>query len=477
MLLQLPNLFIPKHKYFGLAIGRSSLRGLELTSSGKVRLMVEMGFPREVFSAGILVKKDILIDSLKKLYIAGKFTTPYVAVSFSEVYAYSREYAIPKISKEEIHEAVSWHVKDLFPFPADDLYFDWKIIETNETEYKLAVVAVQKKVLDPLVGALKEVGLKPLSFEPGASAIARLLLLKPGEHALVTEINKRGAYVTLVEGEKSIFTTVVNYTQTDTIDIYLGNICQTISEISQYYIDKGIIKAEEQLQIILTGELANSELASKIDSCSKYKSKLLSVITNNPAFNKAYAVAAGKIAPPMDPETINLLPNDLQTFYDQERKAIFLKGLLARVSISMLVVFLISLFAFLAVSNLRINLDNRVKFLTNATKTEEGKTQNLLLLNAQAKDIVALAPMRKTPKDELLAILKLVNDKIIITGWDYDDAKLTFSLSGTAVSREELLNFRDQLEASEVFIKVMLPLGSLETPENVRFTITFVTKE
>ncbi len=474
-MISLPNLFLPKRNHFGLSVGRTSLRAVELDHARKVRALAEVAVASDVFSEGIILKSDEFVAALNKLLAVGKFSTPYVNVCFSETQAYTREYTLPLVLSAEMHEAISWHVKDLFPFPEDDIYFDWKLLESGTKEYKVSVVAVQKKVLDPLTQALISAGLKPLSFEPGASAIARLLQLKTNQFVFITEINRQVAYVTLVQGEKSLFTTVINYVAEDTSETYLKTIIQTIADIVTYYKRKGTLTSDK-VNIILTGEVASAEWVISMQRCVTNEVTLLTTPVNHPAYNKAYAAALSEVAPPYDPDTINLIPTSLQRYYDTERNFRYYKALLLRTLFITCCLFLVTLGAFIAVSIHRQQLEARGKLLTAQSKLQKGNTQNVLSLNSQAKNIVTLAPLRLTPKDKIQVLQSVIPEGITITGWEYDDSKLMYSLSGVAQKREDLLIFRNKLEQTEEFTKVTLPLGSLELPLNVQFTITFVTK-
>lgn len=473
----LPTLFLPKLRHFGLSIGRTSLRAVEVDQNGRVQSSAEIELPEGILeSSGVLLKKDVFTDSVKKLVAIGKFTTNYVAVCFSEVYAYNRESRLPLIPKEEMNEAVSWRIKELFPFPETELYFDWRLLDTTEKEFHVSVVAVQKKVLDPLVEALVNSGLKPLSFEPGASAIARLLVLKPEECVLLAQINRKGAYVTLVKGGEALFTTVVNFTTQDTPETYLSNIVQSILEIAAFYQSKGILK-KESTSVLLTGELATNEWANAITQKCTYPVRILKTQIQNPAFNKAYVAATTKIVPPLDEHSVNLLPDKIQRQYDNERTTRFYKSLLTRalVVVSAMVVF--SLGAFIAVTIERQRLETQVNQLTEKNKLQGENSQGLLLLNANAKNIVALAPLRKTPKMELSVIERITPAGVTITQWEYDDNKLLYTLSGVAKSRNELLLFKNKLEQSDEFTKITLPLESLVSPENVTFTLSFISQK
>ncbi|OGG04947.1 hypothetical protein A2Z33_06660 [Candidatus Gottesmanbacteria bacterium RBG_16_52_11] len=472
--MSLPDLILPQKRYFGLSIERTSLHGVEVVSGRPVR-MSEIQIPDDSFSDGVLTKTDVFVNCLRQLVAAGKFTTPYVAVCFPEVFAYTRGYTLPDIPVEEMQEAVAWHARELFPFPPGDIYFDWKILKRGQKDTQANVVAVQKKILDPLVGSLIKAGLKPLRFEPDASALGRLLKLSTQAIALLIEINPQGAYVTLVEGEKAHFTTVINYDPQDSPESYLASIDQTLSEIASYYRKKGML-AENSAQIIITGQMASDDWTAHISQLLGYPAQLLKTGLSHVGYNKAFAAAVLPIAPPVDPQSINLLPSETQSFYDTERTTLFYRVMLTRMSAVAGILCAFAAGTYVAVTMEKQGVDAQVHRVRSENQLLSGNARSLLLLNAQAKNIVSLSVLRTTPQRHLEALKSIITDNISITSWEYDDSKLLFILHGIAVNRDALLDFKKRLDASENFALVTLPLGTLETPTQVPFEITFVTK-
>ncbi len=474
-MVNITNLLVPQKKHFGLSIGRTSLRGLEIDNRGKIIHGGEVTFTTEIFDkTGSVINKNAFVDALKKLLEAGKFTTRFVAVAFSEIYVISREQTLPKLSYAELKEAISWHVKDLFPLPESDLYFDSKIISETDKEIRVSVVAVPRAVLNPIIEVLLAVGLKPLGFEPGASAISRLTKLPADSQALVVQANKRGAYVSLMEGDKALFTTVVNY-RADTFESNFKQIIATIEEMTNFYKNKGLLK--DKLEIILTGELANSVLVKKFQTAFKIPVSMLKLGIDKQEYSKAFAMATTQVKPPADPFTINLLPVEMQNEYDRDYQNAFITALFVRTAIFLSLLLLFATGVFLSINLTKQSLDRDVQNLTNATKTQNRETQNLLQLNAQAKNIITLAPLRTTPKDKILTLISIVPPGISINEWQYDDAKQQYTLFGIALRRDDLLLFKQKLEATDEFAKVNLPLEYLELPQNISFSVTFLNKK
>lgn len=476
MFMILPTIIATGEKHFGLSIGRGSLRAVEVDKRGNVQKIAEVLIPADVFQQGVLQNKEVFVQSIKKLLEISKITTKYVAVCFSEAHAYSREYSIPLIHQEEVSEAISWHLKDLFPFPPDEIYYDWKLAETTATEHKIIVTAVQKQMIDPLVDAFISLGLKPLSFEPGASVISKLLKFNKDQKTLITEINRGGAYVTLVEENKSRFTTVINYTAEDTPETYIANIAQTIQELSHYYLVRKIVPSEI-VDVILTGELASDAMIKQLSVTVKNPLRILITPVANPAFNKAYSMAVSHIMPPQDIQTINVLPPEIQSRYDAQRNHDFYMSLLGRLLVFTLILMSVSLTAFMTVTINRQQLDKKVKTLSNYVKTQKPDTQKVLTLNATAQQVVNLAPLRTTPKEKILILASILPDAIVIDSWSFEDSKQLFMLNGKAQNRDALLSFKQKLEMTGEFAKINLPLESLVSENDIDFSLSFITKK
>lgn len=475
-MMSLPDVLLPKIRHFGLSVERHSLHAVEVDGKGKPIKSGEIQLEDDTFVDGKLVKQEQFISAIHALLESGKFSTSYVAITFPEVFAYTRGYTVASLDADEIQEAISWHSKDLFPFSPDDLYYDWKELTKSDHETQTIVIAVQKATLDPLLDALAEAGLTPLRFEPDASALARLLSNHTSKHTLLIDVNPQGAYVTLVEGEKALFTTVVNYSSEDTPDMYLANIDQTLKEIAEFYKTKGIID-ETSTEIVVTGQMASNDWVSHVSQLLNTKASLLVTGVEHPRFNKAYTAALEKIAPPIDSNSINLMPVKFQKEYDAKRTQSYYVALLTRALIVIISVTAFSVLLFVSSSIMRQTIDGQVKSMRKLTQSQETNTQSLLLLNSQAKNIVALGPLRITPRLKLEALSKLLSDKLIVSQWEFDDAKQEIKLSGIAQTRDDLLNFKNNIDSSSDFGHVTLPLGSLETPINVPFTLTFLIRK
>lgn len=472
-MVSLPDLLLPKVRHFGLSIERTMVRAVAITASGKKFRMAEAPLPADTFSDGIPVKIPDLVNAIKKVRNDAGITASYVAVTFPEMYAYSRQLTLPKLEVAELNEAIHWRIKDLFPLPEEEIYSDWKILSTGAKEYQISVVAVQRFMLDPLVDALTQSGLKPLRFEPDASALSRLIRGLDTRFALLVEINPNGAYLTLVEGEKSVFTTVIPHEKTDPAEVYLKNINQGLQDIVRYYKDKNLLD-DKNTTLIVTGEMGSDQWVQHVAKLLSYPARLLTSPTGYPAYNKAFAAVSAEIRPPDDPLTINVLSKSLQSQYEKDRNLKIRRVLLGRSAFIFGVMAAVVVVSFILTLVEKQRLEQQIAAEQSKTGTQGIASQKILLLNSVSRAIVALSPLRKTPVDMLQVFSDTVSQGVSISQWEFDDGRQQMRISGTATTREQLLLFKTRLEDSGVFTNVSLPLGTLETPVEVPFVMTFL---
>jgi len=119
-------------------------------------------------------------------------------------------------------------------------------------------------------------------------------------------------------------------------------------------------------------------------------------------------------------------------------------------------------------------IDREISRLRDSSSTNISNMQGILLLNAQAKSVISLYPLKKVPDEKLSLILSLITPGIKVTHVEYDDGLLQFKLTGIAETRESLLNLKDSLEQTKEFTNINLPLVSLESSVQVPFILTFV---
>ncbi len=153
-----------------------SSAGLTLASWGEIP--VKPG----VIEGGEIKNEETFVEIIKKGLdkIKGeKLKSKNVVVSLPENKAFFQVIKMPKMSEEELREAVPFEAENYIPMSAKDVYFDFEIIPghyENSESLNILVVAVPRKVVDSYLSCLKKSGLVVQAFEVESQAIARAVI-------------------------------------------------------------------------------------------------------------------------------------------------------------------------------------------------------------------------------------------------------------------------------------------------------------
>jgi len=177
------NAYFYKDKpLFGLDIGFSSLKVMQITSSGKRKAISGYGVARfdpGVIKDGVIVDPENIAKAAQKLFekhLIGDITTRRVAVAIPSSRAFNRTMKLPKEAIKDLSSAVLLEAEQYIPVPANELYIDYEIISKDAKETELLVVAVPKKIADSYLRLVTLMGLEPVAFETSIASAARLFV-------------------------------------------------------------------------------------------------------------------------------------------------------------------------------------------------------------------------------------------------------------------------------------------------------------
>lgn len=134
----------------------------------------DISIPAGVVSSGQVEKPE----ELAKVLVEFKQLTKaeHIRVSLPEERAYLFETEIKANTPvKEIRSLLEFRLEENVPIPSRDVYFDYAVIDSlqNKKNVKVAVTAYAKSTIQSYYDACLAAGLKPLSFEVEAQAMAR----------------------------------------------------------------------------------------------------------------------------------------------------------------------------------------------------------------------------------------------------------------------------------------------------------------
>jgi len=452
--------------YFGLSIAPNAVRAVISNRAGKILKKSDV-VSQTPFISGDKIDQAGLATALKEVIQQLGITSFYATVCFPEKLAYSREHIFPKLPLSEISEAVSWQITTIFPFKREEMYYDWKLISQTDTETKIVVTAVSTHLLDGIIAACESVGIKPISFESSASALARAIKPLPPV-AVITEIDPFGTSTTLVEDGVSSITSTTSFSASADGQTVMQNIVTSIKQIIGRMSDSTTTPS-----IIITGEKSSAKLAELLSTQLLQKVTELTISDVPAIYHLAHVESQMTVEMPESEKTINLLPETLQTTYRQEaeldnaKRTIRLSGVMSGIAcVSALLVFGV-------VSSMTLQVSKELKNMPQAPAVPTGMNTQIIMQKTQK--IIALQAIKQMPLSQMTeAIVAL--EKLPLKQFDYNPTKKEIRFTVSGVNRATLFDLKSNLEQTGKFNQIAIPLSAFGSEEKESVTLTLQIK-
>jgi type IV pilus assembly protein PilM len=169
----------------GLDISDRSVKIVQLSQSEPRRLLAHCwhAIPEGVIEHGLIRERSKLQQVLKEALQLCQMTSradDAVVASIPEMQSFLRIVELPAMADDEMHEAVRWEVARHIPFGLENVYIDWQPVEAGHTpsagQREVLVGAAQRKVVDPLLGVFRALGINVVALELESQAIVRALI-------------------------------------------------------------------------------------------------------------------------------------------------------------------------------------------------------------------------------------------------------------------------------------------------------------
>lgn len=169
---------------FGLDIGEKSLKLCYAKKHGPDAELVSFGsmsVTEGIFRANTIHSADVLstlIQKLKKSVSGKTVRTPYVHACLPEQSTFIKLITVPHMEQSQLETHIREQLPKHIPLQPKDMYVDWRILDYGPDSASVYVLigAIDKKISDTYTAVLIAAGLKPVSLQIEAEAIARALL-------------------------------------------------------------------------------------------------------------------------------------------------------------------------------------------------------------------------------------------------------------------------------------------------------------
>lgn len=267
---------------------------LEITSTG-IRLMEVRGrritkwanhsLEPGIFEEEMISNPQALGTTVRQLMNSSGITDGNVTASVSGLYSLSRIVTVPTpLGQPVTQQAILDTMKDIIPFPEDELYVSWRTLASGQDGGHLVLlVGVPRDVIDSEVQALRAAGINPRTLDLKAMALARAV---QREQALILNIEPTTLdMVVIVGGVIEIMRTTAWPQDSLSIEEKTENLASALElTVSFYNLHHPNSPLNEATPFFITGQLSGDfALVEKLQSRVGYPVESLAPPLEYPA--------------------------------------------------------------------------------------------------------------------------------------------------------------------------------------------------
>lgn len=176
------------NEFFGLDIGTTGIRAVQLTNSPNNKQLLRYGaeaIDQKTSSSDSKADQQKLSQTIKQLLDKTGIRTKNVAVGLPSSRVFTSVIDIERLAPAELEKTINYQADSIIPTPPAESKIDWTLlgdspVDANKVE--VLITSVPNEFAEKRLDILEAIGLNVIAFEPDNLAIARALI-RPGTTA------------------------------------------------------------------------------------------------------------------------------------------------------------------------------------------------------------------------------------------------------------------------------------------------------
>lgn len=168
--------------FFGLDIGTTAIRLVELRGNGTVKNLVKYAYvpvDSKIVLSDAKTDQQKLAQIIKDLLGQARMTTRNVAVGVPSQRVFTAVVDFERLPQAELAKAIQYQADSLIPTPLDKSKIDWAVIgdsPKDKTKVEVLLSSVENDFVEQRLDLLESIGLDVIAFEPDNLALTRALI-------------------------------------------------------------------------------------------------------------------------------------------------------------------------------------------------------------------------------------------------------------------------------------------------------------
>ena len=211
-------LFRRQKSLVGLDIGSSSVKAIELKSTGKGYRVAAIGvesIPPDSIVDGSIIDGGAVADSVRRLFANKKFKAKDVVASLSGSSVIVKKIALPAMTEAELSESIYWEAEQYIPFDIQDVNLDYEILDggtgqDNQGSMEVLLVAAKKDKIADYTNVIAQAGRTPVVVDVDVFALQNAYEanygFEPNEVVAILNAGASATNINILAGAQSVFT-------------------------------------------------------------------------------------------------------------------------------------------------------------------------------------------------------------------------------------------------------------------------------
>lgn len=168
--------------FFGLDIGTTAVRLVQLRGNGPVKSLVRYAYvpvDSKMVLSDSKSDQQRLSQVIKELLDESRINTRNVAVGIPSARVFTAVIDFDRLPPSELAKAIKYQADSLIPTPLEKSKIDWAIIgdsPKDKTKVEVLLSSVENDFVEQRLDLLESIGLDVIAFEPDNLALTRALI-------------------------------------------------------------------------------------------------------------------------------------------------------------------------------------------------------------------------------------------------------------------------------------------------------------
>ena len=170
------------NEFFGLDIGTTAVRLVQLHGTGPVKALVKYAqapLDSKVVLSDSKADQQKVVQSIRELIAQSGVTTRNVAVGLPSQRVFTTVVDIERLNPSELAHTIQYQADSLIPTPLSESKIDWALLgdsPKDKTKVEVLLSSVTNEFAETRLDMLESIGLNVIAFEPDNLALTRALV-------------------------------------------------------------------------------------------------------------------------------------------------------------------------------------------------------------------------------------------------------------------------------------------------------------